>query len=183
MTVRMRIAALCAALACVLAAVPSQTAAAGPSSTLRRYPYLTDLVTTNVTINWATTTAGTTGSVRYGRVGTESCTAHTTAATKTSITVGSTTEYQWKAKLSSLSTNSAYCYRVYAGTNDLLGSDASPTFRSQVAAGSNASYSFAVFGDWGAVDSRRQQRGSGASDEPDRRERRAVRGHHRGHRL
>ena len=30
MTVRMRIAALCAALACVLAAVPSQTVAAGP---------------------------------------------------------------------------------------------------------------------------------------------------------
>ncbi len=153
MTVRMRIAVLCAALTCVLAASPSQTAAAGPSSTLRRYPYLTDLVTTNVTINWATTTAGTTGSVRYGRVGTESCTAHTVSATKTTITVRSTTEYQWKARLSGLSTNSSYCYRVYAGTTDLLGSDPSPIFRSQVAAGSNASYSFAVFGDWGAVDS------------------------------
>ncbi len=153
MTVGIRTAALCAAVACVLAAVPSQTAAAAPSSMLRRYPYLTDLVTTNVTINWASTTAGTTGSVGYGRVGVESCTAHTENATKTTITVGSTTEYQWKATLSGLATNTAYCYRVFTGTTDLLGSDLSPVFHSQVPAGSNASYSFAVFGDWGSVDS------------------------------
>ena len=153
MSVGIRTAALCAAIACVMAAAPSHAAVAAPSSMLRRYPYLTDLVTTNVTINWATTTAGTTGSVTYGRVGTETCTAHTASATKTTITVGSTTEYQWKAMLSGLATNTAYCYRVFAGTTDLLGSDPSPVFHSQVPAGSNASYSFAVFGDWGAVDS------------------------------
>ena len=153
MTVGIRTAALCAAIACAIATVPSHPAAAAPSSMLRRYPYLTDLVTTNVTINWATTTAGTTGSVGYGQVGSESCTAHTASATKTTITVGSTTEYQWKAMLSGLATNSAYCYRVFAGTTDLLGSDPSPVFRSQVPTGSNASYSFAVFGDWGSVDS------------------------------
>jgi len=147
-----RIAAVSAVLACIVAVAPVETAAAGPSSTLRRYPYLTDLVTTNVTVNWATTTSATTGSVRYGRVGAESCTARTATATKTTITVGSTTEYQWKAMLSGLSTNTAYCYRVYGGTTDLLGSDASRTFLSQVSAGSTASYSFAVFGDWGSVD-------------------------------
>ncbi|MEP6758405.1 MAG: metallophosphoesterase family protein [Actinomycetota bacterium] len=148
----MRIAALCAGLMLALAGVQPQTTAASYSSSLRRYPYLTDLVSTNVTINWATTTSASTGSVRYGRSGVESCTAHTVTATQTSITVGSTTEYQWKAQLSGLSTDSAYCYRVYGGTTDLLGSDASPIFRSQVSSGSNASYSFAVFGDWGVVD-------------------------------
>jgi hypothetical protein len=35
---------------------------------------------------------------------------------------------------------------------DLLGSDPSPVFRTQVPAGSSRSYSFAVMGDWGAVD-------------------------------
>ena len=152
MAARMRIATACAVLVCTVSAIPAVTAAAGPSSTLRRYPYLTDLVTTNVTVNWATTTAATTGSVRYGRSGSESCTAHTVTATKTTITVGSTTEYQWKAMLSGLSADTSYCYRVYGGSTDLLGSDSSPVLRSQVAAGSSASYSFAVFGDWGYVD-------------------------------
>ena len=152
MAVVKRIAAVTALLACIVAVAPSEIASASHSSTLRRYPYLTDLVTTNVTVNWATTTSATTGSVRYGRVGAESCTARTATATKTTITVGSTTEYQWKANLSGLSTDSAYCYRVYGGTTDLLGTDASPTFRSQVPAGSSTPYSFAVFGDWGSVD-------------------------------
>ena len=152
MAIGIRIAAVCAALACIVAMTPAETAAAGYSSTLRRYPYLTDLVTTNVTINWATTTSATTGSVRYGRVGSESCTAHSVPAAKTAITVNSISEYQWKAMLTGLSTDTSYCYRVYGGTTDLLGSDASPIFRSQVAAGSSATYSFAVFGDWGSVD-------------------------------
>jgi len=73
------------------------TASATPSSSLRRYPYLTDLVLSHVTVNWATTTSISTGSVSYGKSGVESCTAHTVNATKTTITVGSTTEYQWKA--------------------------------------------------------------------------------------
>jgi len=85
-------------------------ASATPSSSLRRYPYLTDLVLGHVTVNWATTTSVTTGSVTYGKSGVESCSAHTVNATKTSITVGSTTEYQWKASLNSLSRNTAYCY-------------------------------------------------------------------------
>jgi hypothetical protein len=48
-----------------------------------------------------------------------------------------------------LAPNTQYCYRVYLGTTDLLGSDATPQFWSAIPSGSNASYSFAVFGDWG----------------------------------
>ena len=153
MNVAKRIAAVTVFLACIVAITPSEIASASHSSTLRRYPYLTDLVTTNVTINWATTTSATTGSVRYGRVGAESCTARTATATKTTITVGSTTEYQWKAMLSGLSTDSAYCYRVYGGHDRPAGHrrPRRPSAR-RSPRGSSAPYSFAVFGDWGSVD-------------------------------
>ena len=45
--------------------------------------------------------------------------------------------------------DTTYCYRVILGSTDLLGSDPSPPFTSQVAAGSSTPFSFAVFGDWG----------------------------------
>ncbi len=57
------------------------------------------------------------------------------SASKISITVKSASEYQWKAKLSGLQGNAQYCYRVQLGTTDLLGSDPSPVFWSQIPAG------------------------------------------------
>jgi len=126
-------------------ASPAQAAAA---QQLTRYPYLTDVVTTFATVNWATDRSQTTGSVKYGVLG-SNCATKTVSASKTSISVGSASEYQWKAKLTQLAPNTQYCYRVYLGTTDLLGSDATPQFYSAIPSGSNASYSFAVFGDWG----------------------------------
>jgi hypothetical protein len=73
-------------------------------------------------------------------------------ASRRSITVGSVSEYQWKASLTGLAADTAYCYRVFLGATDLLGTDASPVFRSQVGTGSSTPFSFAVFGDWGEVD-------------------------------
>jgi chitodextrinase len=127
------------------------TPASAVSSELRRYPYLTDLVTTNVTVNWATTSTITSGSVTYGIQGSEGCSAHSAPATSTSITVGSTAEYQWKAELSGLQADARYCYRVFGGAVDLLGADPSPSFLTQVPAGANTPFSFAVLGDWGQV--------------------------------
>jgi hypothetical protein len=132
-----------------LVAIQARPAAAAVATELRRYPYLTDLVTTNVTINWATTTSLSTGSATYGLVGSETCTAHTVTASRTSITVGSTAEYQWKAQVTGLDPDAQYCYRVFGGSVDLLGTDPSPVFKSQLAAGSSSPFSFAVFGDWG----------------------------------
>ena len=129
--------------------VPADRASAATAQ-LRRHPYLTDLVADHVIVNWATDRSATSASVKYGPPG--SCTANTVAATRTSITVGSVAEYQWKASISGLGSNTSYCYRVYLGSTDLLGAEASPTFRSQVAAGSSTPFSFAVFGDWGEVD-------------------------------
>jgi hypothetical protein len=121
---------------------------------LLRYPYLTDVVGSKATLNWATDRSATTGYATYGLAGEESCTAHRVNGSKIAITVGDSGEYQWKARLSGLAADARYCYRVLLGRAglDLLGSDPSPVFRTQVPAGSTRSYSFAVMGDWGAVD-------------------------------
>ena len=126
------------------------------SPALRRYPYLTDVVGSYATINWATDRSDTSGLVRYGKAGVEACTAHAVIPTKTPISVNGVLQYQWKAQLN-LEVGTQYCYRVYLGTSpvsqiDLLGSDPAPSFWTQVPAGANESFSFVVFGDWGYVD-------------------------------
>ena len=140
-----RLAGALLAAMCLLGLVAE--AAPGYTSQLRRYPYLTDGVAGGMTVNWATDQSLTTGSVKWGGPG-ESCTAHSAAATRSSITVNGLPEYQWRARLS-LSSDTRYCYRVFGGTVDLLGSDASPAFTTQLPTGSTAPFSFAVFGDWG----------------------------------
>ncbi|RPI95016.1 MAG: DNRLRE domain-containing protein [Chloroflexi bacterium] len=126
------------------------------SLALRRYPYLTDVVGSYATINWSTDRSESSGGVRFGKVGSESCTAHYVAATKTAISVNSVLQYQWKAQLD-LEPGTQYCYRVYLGTSpvneiDLLGSDPAPAFWTQVPSGADQTFSFVVFGDWGQVD-------------------------------
>ncbi len=146
------VAATFAALAVALVAMAAPAAGAYTPQ-LKRYPYLTDLVGSSVIVNWATDRSATAGHVKWGRYGSESCTANTAPATRTSISVNGVLQYQWKAKLT-LEPNTEYCYRVYLGSSspvDLLGTDASPRSRTQVASGSSAPYSFAVFGDWGEV--------------------------------
>ncbi len=142
-------------LAIWLGSAPSSLAAPNPA--LRRYPYLTDVVSSYATINWGTDRSQTSGAVRYGKAGSESCTAHYVPATKTAISVNGSLQYQWKAQLELLP-GTQYCYRVYLGSSplteiDLLGSDSSPSFWTQVPMGTTQSFSFAVFGDWGYVGS------------------------------
>src|SRR6185436_20356479 len=64
------------------------------SPVLRRYPYLTDTVGSYATINWATDRSETSGIVRFGKVGSEACTAHYVTATKAPISVNGVLEYQ-----------------------------------------------------------------------------------------
>src|SRR4029453_4397654 len=109
------------------------TAEAAYAPELRRYPYLTDVVGSSATVNWATTTAQTTGAVKYGTVG-GSCPPNTATPTRTSITVNGVSQYQWKASFT-VTPNTQYCYRVYLGSSpqiDLLNTDASPQFFSQI---------------------------------------------------
>jgi calcineurin-like phosphoesterase family protein len=131
----------------------AQPSGATPSSSLTRAPYLTDLVQRHVTVNWATTPTFAKGHVAYGQVGVEPCDAHRAAATPTTITVGTVTETQWSASLNKLTHDTAYCYSVYGGPENLLGTDAPPVFHSQLGPNSSAPLTFAVFGDWGQVTS------------------------------
>lgn len=120
---------------------------------LLRAPYLTDLVGQHVLVNWATDRSATTGSLQWGTVAGGSCSLTNTAtATRTPLTVGTTAEYQWKASLT-LPGAGTFCYRPFLATTDLLASNPSPQFQSQVPAGSTAPFSFGVMGDWGQVDS------------------------------
>jgi hypothetical protein len=123
--------------------------AASPSASLTRH--LTDLVSRHVTVNWATSTAITTGRVTYGRTGVETCHAHHVAATATPISVGAIAESQWKAELTGLAKDTKYCYRIKGDGERLLGPGPAPTFRSQVSPRSSSPFSFAVIGDWGLV--------------------------------
>ncbi len=155
---RRRWAPLVMAMVMVLVGASALTACVGYSSALRRYPYLTDVVnsadgtTGYATVNWATDRSAATGAVVWGEVVNGSCVPGTTVtATKTAFSVNNVGLYQWKAMLT-LRPDTAYCYRVKLGSVDLLGTDASPVFRTQLPPGSTQPFSFAVLGDWGAVD-------------------------------
>jgi len=153
---RVKFAMVCLSLITLFSVSATSTAPLSSySPALRRYPYLTDLVGSYATLNWATDRSESSGVARYGKVGSESCTAHTVIPTKTPISVNGVLQYQWKAQLN-LEPGTQYCYRVYLGTSqvnqvDLLGTDPAPSFWTQVPMGANQSFSFVVFGDWGYV--------------------------------
>jgi hypothetical protein len=140
-----------AALLLPTAIVTTPAAAASLAPPLTRYPYLTDVVGSNATVNFGTNQSKVSAVVKWGQAGAEACTAHSTTATKTNLSVNGVGEYQWKAQLSPLLPDTAYCYRIYFGTSqiDLLGSDPAPQFVTQLPVGSAKPISFAVLGDWG----------------------------------
>jgi hypothetical protein len=127
-----------------LAAVAPSASAAGPR--VLRAPYLTDASASSMLVNLATDTASPAPIVTYGPAG-GACDAATVTATGKSIVIGSTTAYQWGARIVGLQRDTAYCYRVFQATVDLL-SGTRPTFRT--AAPPGGAFSFAVIGDWGA---------------------------------
>ena len=150
---------------------------------LTRAPYLTDLVGLHVIVNFATDQSGSAASVSYGPSSGGTCTLGSSeTAVRSTVTVGTVSEYQWKASLT-LPSAGSYCYRALLGTTDLLGGRASPAFTTQAPAGSSQPFSFAVFGDWGLVDAN--------GNNPDQQnllgtladERRPLRRHHRRQRL
>jgi hypothetical protein len=133
---------------------PATAGPTGYNSHLTRAPYLTDLVGRHVAINYATDRSATSGNIEYGQVGASgSCTPSVSvAASRTAISVGTVREYQWTAEVD-LPADGTYCYRVYLKGTDLLGTNASPRFTTQVPVGSTTPFTFDVLGDWGLVDS------------------------------
>lgn len=140
------------ALVCLVAGgMAGSTTALADAPVLTRYPYLTDMTPTSVTVNFATDTVSPHPVVQYGPA-TGSCTASTAAVTAHKMTVGTLSEYQYAATLAGLAPATGYCYRLQQAGSDLLGADPAPAFTTFPAAGTSASFSFAVFGDWGMVD-------------------------------
>src|SRR5690348_18270185 len=121
-------AVLAGAAGALVAMTLSATTASAASwaSQLLRYPWLTDMTSSSVVVMWASSISSS-GSVQYGP--SPSCSGKTVTAARNTITVGSKTEYQWKATMSGLSAGASYCYRVYNGSPavGLLGCDPSPT--------------------------------------------------------
>jgi hypothetical protein len=142
-----------AAMLCTAFVAATGSAAGALAPELRRYPYITDLVGNSVAFNWMTDRSSTVGTVTYGPVdGGGNCTLTDTAsASRIAITINSVPIYQWKAVVD-LGAPGTYCYRPLLNGADLLQADPSPTFRTQVPAGSTEPFSFAVMGDWGQVD-------------------------------
>jgi hypothetical protein len=136
-----------------LIGVSVASAGASNAGQLTRYPYLTDAVGTSMTVNWGTDQSANTGSVAWGAVdGIGNCSpTNVVAGTWFPVTVNGVSEYQWLAKLS-LPGAGTYCYRTFLGSTDLLGTDPSPRFTTQVPAGSTQPFSFDVLGDWGQTD-------------------------------
>jgi hypothetical protein len=140
-------------------ALVAATPAEAYSSSLTRAPYLSDLTSSGVYVNFGTTTAIVKTRLRYGPAASgcslTSATSATTAKQQYSVTystasgTGATTGNQWKVKLSGLAAGK-YCYRADGTTSststtytDLFGTSASPTFSVAQSA------RFAVIGDWG----------------------------------
>lgn len=115
-----------------------------------RAPYSTDTRATSSMVNFASFAASPLPIVRYGVAG-GGCADHAvTASPPTPISVAGRSEFQFKATLTGLSTGTTYCYRVFQGSNDLLGNYPSATFHTAPAPGDPTPFSFAVVGDWGA---------------------------------
>ena len=146
-----RLAGLIAAAA-VLGLAFGQATATARTRGLTRYPYLTDVVpgphAERATINWATDQSRGAAFVRYRRHGTRA--ARTVKAIRSAIVVNGKPEYQWKARIRSLRSDTRYDYRVFFRPRlDLLGRWR--TFRTPPAPESSTPFSFAVLGDWGAA--------------------------------
>src|SRR6185437_4243645 len=147
-----------AAVAITVGLLAGPPGAGALSSSVVRYPYLTDLTTSSVQVTFDTTTKITSasGAVRWGTPsGTTGCTLTGSSASSTNnsvnapITVNGVVEYQTSIRISGLTSNTSYCYRIYTGgasSVDLLGTDAAPRFTTLPTSGG---FTFDVLGDWG----------------------------------
>jgi hypothetical protein len=108
----LRALAICLLLV-TLGLVSAPAGAASYDTHLTRAPYLTDLVGLHVIVNFATDQSGTVASVTYGPFDGTSCVLSSAqSATRTTVKVGTVSEYQWKASLA-LPSGGRYCYRCF----------------------------------------------------------------------
>ena len=130
---------------------PAAASLPGADPQLTRAPYLTDLGTSSVQVNWATTTQSK-GVVRFGPP--DNCTANAVTSTTLGnpITVNNVKEYANTVAVTGLAPGTSYCYRIFTGgsnPSDLLGNGVSPQFSTLDPPDATGPLTFAVLGDWG----------------------------------
>ena len=131
----------------VLAFLAAPVTAQGAGPVILRYPYLTDVSGSWAMLNLATDTPSPAPVVSWGPASGD-CVNPPNSVTATYVTAFGTVDRQFKAQLTGLQANTAYCYRVSQAGVDLLGS--APVFTSALASGATDPFTFAVLGDWGA---------------------------------
>jgi Calcineurin-like phosphoesterase/Purple acid Phosphatase, N-terminal domain len=141
------------AVAAVAVARPGSASAALPGARkmLTRAPYLTDLTSNSVRINWATRLQRR-GMVRFGRAGHPLTRVVIDRHRGSPITINGVREFQSSVLIRGLAPNTAYRYRVFATGGkrlNLLGSNPSPRFTTLLRASAARPFTFDVMGDWG----------------------------------
>src|SRR5690348_7838358 len=111
---------LVVALLVSLFLVATPFSARGASPVLLRYPYLTDVAGSWATVSLATDTTSPAPVVSWG-LASGDCSAPPNSVAATYVTAFGTTDKQFKAHLTGLQPNTAYCYRLMQAGVDLLG--------------------------------------------------------------
>src|SRR5438128_1310733 len=134
-------------LASAIPSAFSPITALASTPVLLRYPYLTDVTQSWAMVSLATDTLSAAPGGKWGPAAGNCASPPNSVAATFVISFGST-DKQFKAELTGLQPNAAYCYRVLQAGVDLLGS--APVFTSALASGATDPFTFAVIGDWGA---------------------------------
>jgi Calcineurin-like phosphoesterase/Purple acid Phosphatase, N-terminal domain len=119
-------------------------------SIVTRVPYLTDVTTHSVLVNYATDRSVADVVVDYGLAGSNCTQKHAAAAkSRTAVVVQERVDYLSSVELDGLAPGTRYCYRLSGPVLDVSTKEVAPTFVTAPAVGDTRPYSFAVFGDWG----------------------------------
>ena len=160
------------------------TAAGAAAAQLRRYPYLTDLVGTSVNVNWATDRSASTASASGAPYDVGRLCRRAQRDREPDFDHGRQRRRVPVDGCAHAAAPGTYCYRVFLGTTDLLGERRRrPASRPRCRPVDRTPYSFAVFGDWGLADASGANADQANLMQPDRGERRPLRGDGRRQRL
>lgn len=124
-------------------------AVAAIAAACARPPYTTDARPTSMVVNFATYASSPAPVVPFGVAGGSCRERQVTAEAPTTLQVNGKTLYQYQARLTGLTPETRYCYRVLQGGTDILGDYPAGTFRTAPTPGDTTPFTFAVVGDWG----------------------------------
>jgi hypothetical protein len=127
----------------------AQTLLSNEVAIATRAPYLTDVTTTSVLVNFATDRRVAQPVVHYGPAGGDCTQLAATTRRSQAITFAGRTDFLYSVELDRLAPGRSYCYRLDDSVFELASDEVPPTFSTAAAADDPRAFSFAVIGDWG----------------------------------